>query len=70
VLHGWDLAKATGQELTVDPDLAEAVHAGVIEFAEQGKDYGIFGDPVPVPDSASVLDRALAHSGRDPNWSR
>jgi uncharacterized protein (TIGR03086 family) len=69
VAHGWDLARATGQELTVDADLAEVVYQGVVEFAEQGREYHIFGEPVPVPDSASTLEKALALSGRDPNWS-
>jgi uncharacterized protein (TIGR03086 family) len=69
VVHGWDLARATGQDLSVSPELAEAVHAGVVEFAEQGREYRVFGDAVPVPDSAPVLDRALALSGRDPRWT-
>ncbi|HEV2780887.1 MAG TPA: TIGR03086 family metal-binding protein [Actinophytocola sp.] len=69
VVHGWDLARATGQSLTVSPELAEHVYDGVVEFAEQGREYKIFGEPVPVPESASVLDKALALSGRDPSWT-
>lgn len=69
VVHGWDLAKATGQELTVDPEVADATHATVVLFAEMGLEAQIFGDPVAVPDSAPVLDKALALSGRDPYWT-
>ncbi|MFL6145493.1 MAG: TIGR03086 family metal-binding protein [Labedaea sp.] len=69
VVHGWDLARATGQDLGCDGDLADTVHESVAMFAEQGREYNIFGEPVEVPDTASVLAKALALSGRDPNWS-
>lgn len=68
-LHGWDLARATGQEFRCDDDVAAALLAYVEGMAEPGRQYGVFGDAVPVPDDASVLDRALALSGRDPAWA-
>ena len=55
--------------LACPPDVADAVYAGVEEFAVMGREYKIYGEPVPVPDSAPTLDRALALSGRDPGWS-
>ncbi|HET9142423.1 TIGR03086 family metal-binding protein [Actinophytocola sp.] len=69
VLHGWDLAKATGQELVCPPGLAEEIYTGTVQFAEMGREYQIFGEPVAVPDDAPALVRALGLSGRDPNWS-
>lgn len=69
VVHGWDLARATGQELAVAPEVVEVTHAGVVDFAEQAREYHIFGDPVPVPEDAPLLTRTLALSGRDPEWS-
>jgi uncharacterized protein (TIGR03086 family) len=69
VLHGWDLARATGQELACTTEVADEAYAGVVEFAELGRQYHIYAEPVPVPDSASTLDRALALSGRDLSWS-
>jgi uncharacterized protein (TIGR03086 family) len=66
VVHGWDLARATGQELIVSEELAAATLEAVTMTAEQGRAYGILGPEVTVPASASVLDRALAVSGRDP----
>jgi hypothetical protein len=66
VVHGWDLARATGQEPVVGEDLAAATLEAVTMTAEQGRAYGILGPEVTVPASASTLDRALAMSGRDP----
>jgi uncharacterized protein (TIGR03086 family) len=68
VLHGWDLARATGQRPEWDGELAEYVHGEVARSAEQGREMGVYGQAVEVPGSASWLDRALALSGRDPGW--
>ncbi len=68
VIHGWDLARATGQDYRVDDDLAEQAYRFVAGTAEQGRGMGIFGEPVPV-DGGAPLDRALGLSGRDPGWS-
>ncbi|MEU0675325.1 TIGR03086 family metal-binding protein [Streptomyces sp. NPDC006172] len=70
VLHAWDLAVATGQEPTVDDDLAAAVYADVAGRAEIARRYGAFGSEVPVPATATLFDRALGLSGRDPSWKR
>jgi uncharacterized protein (TIGR03086 family) len=72
VLHGWDLAKATGQSFSVDPASA----AAVFEFTQASarpenaaSRDGLFGAVVPVPYDAPVFDRALGFAGRDPAWS-
>lgn len=71
-VHGWDLARATGQEWSVP---AAATQAS-LTFAPTmlGPDYQgegkPFANPVDVPDAASPLDRLIALSGRDPNWPR
>lgn len=67
-VHGWDLARATGQVIVVPPSLAEHVHASLLVSAEQGREMGLFGPEVPVPADAPVFDRALALTGRDPAW--
>jgi uncharacterized protein (TIGR03086 family) len=68
VIHGWDLARATGQTYDVNPEIAEAVLANVAEFAAQGPVEGLFGPAVPILDDAPLLDRIVALSGRDPGW--
>ena len=69
VVHGWDLARATGQRPEWDEELARYVRAEVARSAEQGRAMGIYGPEVTVPDGASDLDHALAASGRDPGWA-
>jgi uncharacterized protein (TIGR03086 family) len=69
VLHGWDLAVATGQSYAVDDAAAAAALAAVEANADLFRQYKGFAEPVAVAAGASVLDRTLALSGRDPNWS-
>ncbi|MGV0771226.1 TIGR03086 family metal-binding protein [Mycobacterium syngnathidarum] len=66
VIHGWDLAHATGQPYDVDGDDVQAVLAHVAAVAAEGPAEGLFGPAVPAPDDASRLERALALSGRRP----
>jgi uncharacterized protein (TIGR03086 family) len=72
VLHGWDLARATGQPYQVDPLSTAIVLDFVTESArpEQApmRD-GLFGPVVEVPGDAPAFDRALGLAGRDPAWS-
>ena len=72
VLHGWDLARATGQEFSCDPANADAV-LGFTERSAQPDQAamrtGLFGPVVPVADDAPVFDRALGFAGRDPAWT-
>lgn len=68
VLHGWDLARATGQELRLDEETA-AVAADVVEkYGEMFRQYDGFKPALDVPEGASTIDRALLRSGRDPEW--
>jgi uncharacterized protein (TIGR03086 family) len=69
VLHGWDLAAATGQAYTVSEPAATAAMRAVEANAELFRQYKGFAEPVEVPPSTSVLDRVLASSGRDPAWT-
>ncbi|MFG2311652.1 TIGR03086 family metal-binding protein [Streptomyces sp. NPDC048566] len=70
VVHGWDLARATGQEYVADESALRAAHAFLAAAAQDPTGGGgIFGPVVAVPDGASLLDRAIGLSGRDPGWT-
>jgi uncharacterized protein (TIGR03086 family) len=66
VIHGWDVAAATGQDYDVDANTAAAVLPHVTAIAAEGPTEGLFGAAVPVADDAPVLDRIIALSGREP----
>jgi uncharacterized protein (TIGR03086 family) len=68
VVHGWDLAMASGQHPTWPAELLEPVHDELVKTAELGREMGAYGPAVEVPDSAPVLHRILGLTGRDPNW--
>ncbi|MEV8036394.1 TIGR03086 family metal-binding protein [Streptomyces sp. NPDC086182] len=69
VVHGWDLARATGQEYTPDAVALQAAYGFLVGVAEDPtRGGGIFGPAVPVPDDEPLLDRAIGLSGRDPGW--
>lgn len=65
-VHGWDVATTTGQKFHISDEAAHFVLDVIETHGDLYHQYDGFADPVPVPDDASVLDRALAPSGRDP----
>ena len=64
LIHGWDLAKATGQDTTLPADLVEAA----FEVVEPQRDLlaasGMFGSDVKVPEGADRQTQLLAELGR------
>lgn len=64
LIHGWDLAKGTGQDTTLDPALVEACWAVVEPQLDMLSGSGAFGSTVEVPDDASLQTRLLAALGR------
>ncbi|WP_326653358.1 MULTISPECIES: TIGR03086 family metal-binding protein [unclassified Streptomyces] len=68
-VHGWDLARATGQDYRISDAAAALILTVVDEHAEIYRQYDGFADAVPLPDGAPAFDRALADSGRDPRWA-
>jgi uncharacterized protein (TIGR03086 family) len=67
-LHGWDVARATDQEFTVDDRTAKALEDIVQAQAELFRKYQGFADAVEPPPDATAFERALTLSGRDPTW--
>ena len=73
LIHGWDLAVATGRPWSAADDAAIAA----LRFLEatvspefRGPDSGFFDAEVAVDDDASALDRLLCFAGRDPAWTQ
>ena len=77
VLHGWDLARATGQDETMDPAdverlwaTAAAIPPDVMEKFRTPGAFGegieVYGPEVVVPPDAPLQDRLLGLIGRQP----
>ncbi|MET8677955.1 TIGR03086 family metal-binding protein [Streptomyces sp. NPDC004647] len=72
VIHGWDIAHASGQPFDCDPQALSACMEFVSLMSEPGQEAsreGLFGPVVDVPADAPLLDRVIALSGRDPAWT-
>ncbi len=72
VVHGWDLALASGQAYEPDETSLQAVHGFVAQFSGPGREdarVGLFGPEVDVPADAPLLDRVIGMTGRDPAWT-
>jgi uncharacterized protein (TIGR03086 family) len=65
-LHTWDLARATGQDEGLDPELCAALYEGMLPLDEVLRSSGHYGPRVPVPEGADAQTRLLAFIGRDP----
>jgi uncharacterized protein (TIGR03086 family) len=70
LVHGWDLAVATGQAYRPDPASVETCWGFVEQFASAPPEVraGLYGPVVPVPGDAPAFDRLLGLTGRDPGW--
>jgi uncharacterized protein (TIGR03086 family) len=66
LLHGWDLAKATGQDGTIPDDLAQEALDTLTPIEGMLRGPGVYGPKIDVPDDASLSDRLVAFSGRQP----
>lgn len=63
VVHGWDIATATGRPFAIDDGTVLALLAAAAEIvpSRRGK---AFGPERPAPDGATPLERLLAFTGR------
>ena len=79
-LHGWDLARATGQDDTIEPEDVErlwSISASIPDdLMEKYRTPGafapgveVYGPEVKIPDDAPLQDRLLGLIGRDPHWT-
>jgi uncharacterized protein (TIGR03086 family) len=70
-MHGWDLARATGQPWSPPAEAAQeslSFAPGMLTADYQGEGKP-FAPRVSVPDAAPAFDRLLGLSGRDPAWT-
>jgi uncharacterized protein (TIGR03086 family) len=65
-LHRWDLARATGQDETLDAEKCAAMLEGMRPMDEVLRQSGQYGPRVEVPDDADVQTKLLAFIGRTP----
>lgn len=66
LLHGWDLARATGQDTTMPKGLAEAAYKMIHGRFTDEERKGVFSPEVTVAPDASAQEKLLAYSGRIP----
>lgn len=66
VVHGWDLATATGQPFDLPADTLRACFEHVSVFVPSAPVPSLWGPPCTVGDGAPLLDRVLAVTGRTP----
>src|SRR5215472_4941999 len=62
-IHGWDLATATGQDSSLDPELVEACREVLAPQLELFREAGAIGEVLPVGPAASAQTRFLAALG-------
>jgi uncharacterized protein (TIGR03086 family) len=67
LLHGWDVARATGQDATMPDGLAEAAYETIHGRFTEEQRAGVFKPEIEVPADAPPQDKLLAYTGRDPS---
>lgn len=65
-MHTWDLARATGQDESLDPRICAELLAGMEPIEEMLRASGQYGARVEVPDDVDVQTRLVAFIGRRP----
>ncbi|GAA1989967.1 TIGR03086 family metal-binding protein [Amycolatopsis minnesotensis] len=66
VVHGWDLARATGQPFALPEETLLACLDHVTEFVPKAPVPELWGTPAQVADDAPLIDRIVAVTGRTP----
>ncbi len=64
LVHAWDLATATGQQVGLDQDVVEALLPGVVGAGDQLAATGMYRPAVPVASDAVAQERLLGALGR------
>ena len=64
LIHGWDIAKGTGQDTRLDAELVAACLPIAHTLASQFRSAGVYGEDLPVAPDADPQTRLLALLGR------
>jgi uncharacterized protein (TIGR03086 family) len=66
LVHTWDLARATGQDETLDADEVHRMFSGMEPYDEAMRASGHYGPRVTVPADADEQTKLIAFIGRQP----
>jgi uncharacterized protein (TIGR03086 family) len=66
VIHGWDLARATGQDERIDPAEVQRIGSDISGFGDMLTKSGACGPPIEPPPGADDQTRLLMALGRRP----
>jgi len=66
LVHGWDMARATGQQIDVPPEVADHLLGRARALVTEDKRGRSFAAEVPAGPQASALQRLIAFTGRVP----
>lgn len=69
VVHGWDVATATGQSLDLPEPTLRACLDHVADFVPRAPIPQLWGRPAAVADDAPLIDRIVGITGRTPRPS-
>jgi uncharacterized protein (TIGR03086 family) len=64
MVHGWDVAKASGQSTDLDPELASECLEDFRRLRAAGRGAGVFAEQQQAPPGATVADQLAAVAGR------
>ncbi|RKE10269.1 uncharacterized protein (TIGR03086 family) [Catellatospora citrea] len=67
LVHAWDVAKSTGADATLDPDLSASAMTIALRWptGRPSKAFGVMVEPAA---DAPPGDRLVAYLGRSPGW--
>jgi uncharacterized protein (TIGR03086 family) len=69
-VHGWDLARSAGIDISIPDEVTEFGHALLDAMpASQLRTAAVFAGEAEVPEGASASEAFIAWTGRDPRWA-
>jgi uncharacterized protein (TIGR03086 family) len=66
LIHTWDLARAAGVDVTLDPELAEAAYNALQPMDAMIRAANVFGPKIDPPEGADMQTKLICFTGRQP----